>query len=204
MHRKAAIVGIGHTNYSKVSGRSEWQLATEAIRAALDDAGVDASEVDGLVRYGYDNVTPVEIARSFNLPDVRHYADIPLGGTATGAVITQAAGAIASGQASVVVVYRAMNERSGVRYGRADRNTTAGRQLTVSEHEQLMRPRAGTPRPTPSPSPTASNEPWSSVLSPGSSEAPTASSDTAESPRTTNGCTTALPDSTCAGCSCSA
>jgi acetyl-CoA acetyltransferase len=125
MRGRAAIVGIGHTEYSRESGRSEWQLAVEAVKAALDDAGIDAGEVDGLIRFAADGVNQAQIARSFNLPNVRYYADIPFGGMAFAAVVMQAASAIASGQASVVVVYRAMNERSGVRYGRAERSTTS-------------------------------------------------------------------------------
>ena len=35
----AAIAGIGHTEFSKSSGRSELQLAAEAVRAAIVDAG---------------------------------------------------------------------------------------------------------------------------------------------------------------------
>lgn len=123
MKSRPAIVGVGHTEYSKASGRSDWQLAAEAIRSALDDAGIDASEVDGIVRYSYDKVTQAHVVRSFDIPDIRYYTELPFGGVATGAVIAQAAGAIASGQASVVVVYRALNVRSGVRYGRAERNT---------------------------------------------------------------------------------
>ena len=36
---KAAIAGIGATEFSKKSGRSELQLSVEAVRAALADAG---------------------------------------------------------------------------------------------------------------------------------------------------------------------
>ena len=35
---RAAIVGIGATDFSKDSGRSELRLAAEAVQAALDDA----------------------------------------------------------------------------------------------------------------------------------------------------------------------
>ena len=49
LHNEAAIAGIGQTAYSKNSGVSELQLATEAVRAAIDDAGIHPSEVDGLV-----------------------------------------------------------------------------------------------------------------------------------------------------------
>ncbi|MCW2547225.1 MAG: Lipid-transfer protein, partial [Mycobacterium sp.] len=37
---QAAIAGIGHTEYSKDSGRSELQLASEASLAAIRDAGL--------------------------------------------------------------------------------------------------------------------------------------------------------------------
>ena len=41
-----AIVGIGQTEFSKESGRSELQLACEAVSAALDDAGLAPSDVE--------------------------------------------------------------------------------------------------------------------------------------------------------------
>jgi 3-oxoacyl-[acyl-carrier-protein] synthase III len=44
-----AIAGIGATEFSKDSGRSELRLAAEAVRAALDDAGLTPADVDGLV-----------------------------------------------------------------------------------------------------------------------------------------------------------
>lgn len=122
VHRKAAIVGIGSTDFSTASGRSEWELALEAIVPALADAHVDPAEVDGIVRYSYDNVTQAMLARSLPTPGLRYFCDLPFGGIASGAVVAHAAAAIASGQASVVIVYRSMNERSGVRYGRAERH----------------------------------------------------------------------------------
>ena len=42
---QVAIVGIGETEYSRSSGRSELELSLEAIQAALQDAGIDRSEV---------------------------------------------------------------------------------------------------------------------------------------------------------------
>ena len=125
VNRKAAIVGIGQTEFSRDSGRSEWQLAQEAILAALADAGIEARDVDGLVRYSYDNVTPAMIVRGLGLRDVRWFSDIPFGGTAQCGVLAQAAAAIHAGIAKTVVIWRALNERSGVRYGRAERHIAA-------------------------------------------------------------------------------
>jgi acetyl-CoA acetyltransferase len=122
---RAAIVGIGQTAFSRDSGRTEWQLALEAILAALADAGIEARDVDGLVRYSYDNVTPAMVVRGLGLRDVRWFSDIPFGGTAQCGVLAQAAAAIEAGIARTVVIWRALNERSGVRYGRAERHIAA-------------------------------------------------------------------------------
>ncbi|MGZ4797468.1 MAG: lipid-transfer protein, partial [Acidimicrobiia bacterium] len=44
---RAAIAGIGQTEFSKESGRTELQLACECVKAALDDAGLRPADVDG-------------------------------------------------------------------------------------------------------------------------------------------------------------
>ena len=60
---RAAIVGIGATEFSKDSGRSELRLAAEAVRAALADAGLEPADVDGLVTFTMDNNTEIAVAR---------------------------------------------------------------------------------------------------------------------------------------------
>lgn len=122
MYRKTAVVGIGQTEFSRDSGRTEWELALEAILAAAADAGIEPSEIDGIVRYAYDNVTQAMLARTLGSRDIRWYGEIPFGGIAQCGVVAQASAAIAAGIATTVVVYRSLNERSGVRYGRAERN----------------------------------------------------------------------------------
>ena len=48
--RETAIVGIGATEFSKASGRSELQLAAEAVRAAVEErAAVDPGSVAVIV-----------------------------------------------------------------------------------------------------------------------------------------------------------
>jgi acetyl-CoA acetyltransferase len=44
LRNRAAIAGIGQTEFSKNSGRSELQLACEAVKAALDDAGLTPAD----------------------------------------------------------------------------------------------------------------------------------------------------------------
>ncbi|MBC2643057.1 MULTISPECIES: lipid-transfer protein [unclassified Rhodococcus (in: high G+C Gram-positive bacteria)] len=113
----AAIVGIGATEFSKNSGRSELQLACEAIVAALADAGIDPSEVDGLATYTAETNGEVLVARNTGIGELKFFSRIGYGGGAACATVQQAAMAVATGVAEAVVCYRAFNERSGVRYG---------------------------------------------------------------------------------------
>ena len=63
----SAIVGIGETPFAKQLEGSEKQLAAAAILAALDDAGIDASEVDGLASYTLETSDEVEIAKTLEV-----------------------------------------------------------------------------------------------------------------------------------------
>jgi acetyl-CoA acetyltransferase len=116
----AAIVGIGQTEYSKAANRSETQLASEAIVAALADAGLTTDDVDGLVSYTIDPVEETELVRALGVPEVGWSSRVPYGGGGSQGVLLHAAAAVASGAARVVVSYRAIKARSGSRFGRAE------------------------------------------------------------------------------------
>ena len=113
----AAIVGVGQTEYSKASGRSELQLAAEASRAALTDAGVDPASVDGMVTFLGDSTNELELMRCLGVQRLRYSARSPHGGQGSCASVQLAASAVASGAAETVLMYRAFNERSGLRFG---------------------------------------------------------------------------------------
>lgn len=117
LHNKAAIAGIGCTEFSKASGRSELSLASEAVVAAVTDAGLAPSEIDGLVSYTLDPTDEIEVARSVGAGDLTFFSKVNYGGGAAVGVVHQAVMAVATGQANNVVVYRAMNGRSGQRNG---------------------------------------------------------------------------------------
>ncbi len=114
---RASIVGLGATEFSKKSGRTEVRLAMEATLAALADAGIDPSEVDGFSSYSVDKVPEYEIARLLGAKNVSFFSQVPHGGGAACAPVLHAAMAVATGVAKTVVVYRAMNERSWYRFG---------------------------------------------------------------------------------------
>jgi acetyl-CoA acetyltransferase len=114
---QVAIAGIGATEFSKNSGRSELRLAVEAVAAALRDAGLAPGEVDGLATFSVDTNPEIDIARSLGMGDLTFFSRIHYGGGAACATIQQAALAVQAGVADVVVCYRAFNERSGHRFG---------------------------------------------------------------------------------------
>ncbi|ANN16558.1 lipid-transfer protein [Amycolatopsis orientalis] len=114
---RAAIAGIGATEFSKDSGRSELRLAAEAVSAALKDAGLAPSDVDGLVSFTMDGNSEIAVARELGIPGLKFFSRIHYGGGAAAATVQQAAMAVATGVADVVVAYRAFNERSGMRFG---------------------------------------------------------------------------------------
>ena len=114
---RTAIAGIGQTEFSKDSGRSELQLACEAVKHALDDAGLSPADVDGLVTFTLDTNEEMEVGRNLGIPELSLFCEVPYGGGAAAGVVLQAAMAVATGVADVVVCYRAFNERSGTRFG---------------------------------------------------------------------------------------
>jgi acetyl-CoA acetyltransferase len=123
---KAAIVGIGATEFSKASGRSELQLALEACVAACEDAGVAPSEVRGLSTFTMETNPENEIMRGLGIPELTHFSRIHFGGGAPCATVQYAAMAVTAGVADYVLCYRAFNERSGRRFGSGVQGNPAG------------------------------------------------------------------------------
>lgn len=117
---QAAITGVGCTEFSRRAGRTELQLACEAITAALADAGLAAADVDGIVSYTVDPVEETELVRSVGFEEIHWSSRIPYGGGGSMGVLLHAAAAIASGAATTVVAYRSIRARSGAtRFGGA-------------------------------------------------------------------------------------
>jgi acetyl-CoA acetyltransferase len=114
---RCAIVGIGETDYSRQSGRSDLTLATQAALAAISDAGLRHSDIDGIVRCDMDTVRHNDLVHSIGLPNITYWSEVGPGGVAAAAMVGHAASAILSGQASAVLVFRELNGRSGRRYG---------------------------------------------------------------------------------------
>jgi acetyl-CoA acetyltransferase len=114
---QTAIAGVGETDYSSNSGRSELRLAAEASLAAIRDAGLTPADIDGLVTFTMDFNDELELQRSLGIPGLNFTGRTPFGGAGANATVQMAAAAVASGAAQAVLIYRAFNERSGRRFG---------------------------------------------------------------------------------------
>jgi len=113
---ECAIAGIGMTEISKNSGRSELQLAAECVKAAIEDAGLKPTDIDGMTGFTLDHTDEIEVARTVGIPELRLFSRMPHGGGAPMSLVHQAVMAIATGMCKAVVGYRAMNGRSEARY----------------------------------------------------------------------------------------
>lgn len=113
---RTAIAGIGQTELAKrIDRASETQLAAEAVVAALADAGISPSEVDGLASFTMEATEEVQLAKTVGLGDITWFSQVGYGGGAGCGTIGQAAMAVATGQAEVVVAWRSRKRGSGRR-----------------------------------------------------------------------------------------
>ncbi len=120
---KYAIVGIGQTEFSKDSGRTTRALGVEAIKMAMEDAGLGNDEVDGMLSYsGNDSTDSPTIASDLGLR-LNFYMDCSGGGSSTEALVGLAMGAIEVGMCKTVAIFRAMNGYTEARIGGTGRQT---------------------------------------------------------------------------------
>jgi len=119
--KSAAVTGIGQTDFSKQSGRTVLALAVEASIAAISDAGLSPSDIDGLVSFSVDTNDEIELLHSLGLHNVIFTGRTPFGGAGAYATFQMAAAAVISGAANHVLIYRSFNERSESRFGQPGR-----------------------------------------------------------------------------------
>src|SRR5881398_2589861 len=114
---KYCIVGVGETEYSRASNRTTRAMAVEAVRAAILDAGLRASDVDGMLDYqSGDSTLATHVAPDLGIR-LNFYMDVVGGGSSTEALIGLAMGAIEAGMCKTVAIFRSMNGYSEFRIG---------------------------------------------------------------------------------------
>jgi acetyl-CoA acetyltransferase len=128
-NRKAHIVGVGESRYArwgKIGDVSEHALACEAISRAVADAGLGMDDVDGLASFAEDRNEAVFMAAEMGIPALRFGNMVWMPGGGGGcAAVGNAAMAVETGQAEVVVVYRSLCQGQFFRFGQAGRDVTA-------------------------------------------------------------------------------
>lgn len=114
---KYAVVGIGETEYRRGSTLSTRAMATQAVGNAMRDAGLKASEIDGMLSYqSNDFVFSPLVAGDLGIR-LNFYMDVFGGGSSIEALIGIAIGVIEAGMCKTVVIFRSMNGFSQVRIG---------------------------------------------------------------------------------------
>lgn len=121
------VVGIGRSPYSRNSGRTTEAMAVEACRHAVADAGMDISQIDGIIEFqSGDSTGATSVAYGLGLDGLRFPVDVSAGGNAVTMCVAMAAMAVQSGRCNAVLVYRSLNSRSGKRFGTYTGNIEVG------------------------------------------------------------------------------
>ena len=118
---KAAIVGIGETEYLRGATRPSAEAMLEATRAAIADSGLPPHDIDGIVLPPV-LITAEEVAANLGIRDIRYSVTVNMGGASPVTALQSAALAIASGIAKNVVVmvgwngFSALRPKAGVKH----------------------------------------------------------------------------------------
>jgi acetyl-CoA acetyltransferase len=113
---ECAIVGIGQTEFSENSGRSELQLTVECVKAAIEDAGLALSDIDGMVTFTTDGSDEIAVMRGLGSEELKFFSRMPHGAGSAISLVHQAVMAVTTGMCQAVVGYRALNGSSGMHF----------------------------------------------------------------------------------------
>jgi acetyl-CoA acetyltransferase len=126
---KACIVGIGTTTFyrrGRSGDRTFLDLMVEATKNAVEDAGVTFDDIVGFSYYsgGYDSGM---LASAIGIPELRYSVSMTGGGGGSQGTVVNAASAVASGLAEMVLCVKALKQGSDARIGQMGARPRAGR-----------------------------------------------------------------------------
>ena len=112
---KCCVTGIGETAYVRGSGKSPTALQMEASLAAIADAGLKPTDIDGVIPYAMGSAVAEDFITNFGIDDLRFSVTAPMGGASCVAAIQSAVAAIVAGIATHVLLPIGRNGYSGPR-----------------------------------------------------------------------------------------
>ncbi len=126
--RKLAVVGAGYSPVSRRSDLTVLESATLAAKAAIEDAGLKPTDIDGVAQYGFpfEFVSTWEVAETLGFGELKFYSDTTYTGPAGITGVIEAAMAVASGTADVCLAYRTVSRGGGHSGGRTPPRTVGG------------------------------------------------------------------------------
>jgi len=136
LSRDVAVVGVGYSELSRSGSFEPRALTLQAVRGALDDAGLRGADVDGIFEYKFGPESPgaQDVARLIGAPDLAAFADIFPSNPSGVAAALAAVMAVASGACETVVVFRCMTREGGYTGG------MSGDAVPVGGREQYVAP----------------------------------------------------------------
>jgi acetyl-CoA acetyltransferase len=117
---KVVISGAGKSDFSRRSGRSELDLAVQAARDAIQDAGLTTADIDGVIAWpgeipapkGFTGPAALRVSDALALGELTFHGSWTEGASQLAGLFS-ACHAVAAGVAKHVLVYRSTGESSG-------------------------------------------------------------------------------------------
>ena len=130
---KSAIVGVGHAGFGEAHGQTAYDIMAQSSLAALKDAGLKLSDVDGLFCTMMEDSMPVLMAAEYLGITPRYIDGTMMGGSSFVNYLTSATLALEAGLCDVALICYGSNQR-----------TASGKLVTASKlppYEGLYNPR---------------------------------------------------------------
>jgi acetyl-CoA acetyltransferase len=121
---KTAIIGVGATPQGRIPGSTQLSLAVDAFKVALDDSGLQKSDIDGLLTFPGTTAPEgalnyLRVGEALGI-DPAFTGSMSMGGGTAGALVQMAAMAVESGHATTVAcVFGDAAKTGGSRFSRA-------------------------------------------------------------------------------------